>query len=55
MEKARFVHVVDLARQSRAIVFAWWNPCTSGLVARQMGELEEESFAAGPALSPLMF
>ena len=27
--EARFVHVVDLARQSRAIVFAWWNPCTS--------------------------
>ena len=25
--EARFVHVVDLARQSRAMVFAWWNPC----------------------------
>ena len=25
--EARFVHVVDLARQSRATVFAWWNPC----------------------------
>ena len=52
--EARFVHVVDLARQSRAIVFAWWNPCTSVLVARQMEELEE-SFAAGQALSLLMF
>ena len=39
------MHVVDLARQSRAMVFAWLNPCTSGLVARQMEELEE-SFAA---------
>ena len=43
------MHVVDLARQSRAMVAAWWNPCTSGLIARQMEELEE-SFAAGPAL-----
>ena len=25
--EARFVHVVDLARQSRAMVAAWWNPC----------------------------
>ena len=25
--EARFVHVVDLARQSRVMVFAWWNPC----------------------------
>ena len=25
--EARFVHVVDLARQSHAMVFAWWNPC----------------------------
>ena len=25
--EARFVHVVDLARQSRAMVFAWWNSC----------------------------
>ena len=24
---ARFVHVLDLARQSRAMVFAWWNRC----------------------------
>ena len=24
---ARFVHVMDLARQSRAMVFAWWNRC----------------------------
>ena len=23
----RFVHVGDLARQSRVMVFAWWNPC----------------------------
>ena len=37
--EARFVHVVDLARQSRAMVVAWWNPCT-GLIARQMEELE---------------
>ena len=21
------MHVVDLARQSRVMVFAWWNPC----------------------------
>ena len=48
------MHVVDLARQSRAMVFAWWNPCTSGLIARQMEELEE-SFVAGQALSLLMF
>ena len=26
-EERKFVHVVDLARQSRAVVFAWWNPC----------------------------
>ena len=26
--EARFVHVVDLAKQSGAMVFAWWNPCT---------------------------
>ena len=25
--EARIQHVVDLARQSRAMVFAWWNPC----------------------------
>ena len=48
------MHVVDLARQSRAMVFAWWNPCTSGLIARQMEELEE-SIAAGQALSLMMF
>ena len=52
--EARFVHVVDLARQSRATVAAWWNPCTSGLIARQMEELEE-SFAAGPALQLSLF
>ena len=52
--EARFVHVVDLARQSRAMVAAWWNPCTPGLIARQMEELEE-SFAAGPALQLSLF
>ena len=51
--EARFVHVVDLAKQSRAMA-AWWNPCTSGLIARQMEELEE-SFAAGPALQLSLF
>ena len=25
--EARFVHVMYLARQSRAMVFVWWNPC----------------------------
>ena len=25
--EARFVHVMDLARQSRAMVVAWWNSC----------------------------
>ena len=53
-ERLAFVHVVDLARQSRAMVFAWWKPCTSGLIARQMEELEE-SFAAGPALQLSLF
>ena len=27
-KRGSIVHVMDLARQSRAMVFAWWNPCT---------------------------
>ena len=33
---------MDLARQSRAMVLAWWNFVSSGLIARQMEEQEEE-------------
>ena len=55
--EARFVHVADLERQSRAMVFAWWNSCIIRpfcAADRQLEELEE-SFAAGPALQLSLF
>ena len=42
--EARFVHFVDLARQSHAMVFAWWNPCNHQAIigAVDGGESEEQ-------------
>ena len=40
--EARFVHVVDLARQSRAMVAAWWNPCIIRPYCAADGGAEEE-------------
>ena len=52
--EARFVHVVDLVRQSRAMVFAWWNPCIIRTHCAADGGAGE-SFAAGPALQLSLF
>ena len=41
VREARFVHVVDLARQSHAMVFTWWNPCIMRLHCAEDGREEQ--------------
>ena len=38
--EAPSVHVVHLARQSRAMVFAWWNPC---IIRPQTSQISQDS------------